>query len=115
MNVVRMIVYRAETVVATMLTDVCSRSQDEVRMLVKEIIKSDADLKPDYENNTLTVRLHSLSTPRANRAVQSLCSILNDTETVYPGTTLRLLYETVSQHGQEEAMLLNSAANGCGC
>ena len=64
-------------------------------MLVKEIIKSDADMIPDYEENTLTIRLHSLSTPRANRAARELCSILNDTETLYPGTNLRLAYETV--------------------
>jgi hypothetical protein len=101
MNVLRMIVYRSETVVATMVTDYYSRSDDEVRMLVKEIIKSDADLQPNYENNTLRIRLHSLSTPRANRAVHSLCTILNDTETIYPGTSLRLVYETVA-HSTED-------------
>lgn len=97
MNVLRMIAYRAETAVVNLLEDHYSRSDDEGRMLAKEIIKSDADLKPDYSNNTLTIRLHSLSTPRANKAAESLCEILNDTETIYPGTDLRLIYETVAQ------------------
>jgi hypothetical protein len=97
MNVLRMIAYRAETAVVNLLEDHYSRLKDEGRMLVKEIIKSDADLKPDYDNHTLTIRLHSLSTPRANKAAESLCEILNDTETIYPGTDLRLIYETVAQ------------------
>ena len=95
MNTIRMIAYRAETVVANLLTPYYCKSAVEIRMLVKEIIKSDADMIPDYEENTLTIRLHSLSTPRANRAARELCSILNDTETLYPGTNLRLAYETV--------------------
>ena len=66
-----------------------------MRMLVKEIIKSDADLIPDYKNKTLTVRLHSLSTPRANKAVLELCKVLNETETLYPNTNLKLIYKTV--------------------
>jgi hypothetical protein len=97
MNVLRMIAYRAETAVVNVLEDHYSRINDEGRMLVKEIIKSDADLKPDYDNHTRTIRLHSLSTPRANKAAESLCEILNDTETIYPGTDLRLIYETIAQ------------------
>jgi hypothetical protein len=96
MNVLRMIAYRAETSIVNLLDDCYSKTQDEGRMLVKEIVKTDADLKPDYESKRLTVRLHSLSTPRANRAVEQLCQLLNETETVFPGTDLRLIYQTVS-------------------
>jgi hypothetical protein len=95
MNAIRMIVYRAETAVANLLAPHYARSSEEIRMLVKEIIKSDADLTPDYDDKTLTVRLHSLSTPRANAAVKKLCTTLNETETLFPGTDLRLVYKTV--------------------
>jgi len=95
MNTMRMIVYRAETAVANVLSSSYNRATEEGRMLVKEIIKNDADLIPDPQNRTLTVRLHSLSTPRANNAVKELCRILNETETPFPGTDLRLVYETV--------------------
>lgn len=95
MNVIKMIAYRAETAVVNLLMPYYKSSHKQGRMLVKEIIQSDADLIPDYGNNTLTVRLHTLSTPRANRAVMQLCKILNDTETVYPNTNLKLVYEMV--------------------
>lgn len=95
MNTIRMIVYRAETAVANLVAPYYARSSEEVRMLVKEIIKNDADLIPDQEEKTLTVRLHSLSTPRANTAVKQLCIILNETETLFPGTELRMVYKTV--------------------
>lgn len=95
MNVIKMIAYRAETAVVNLLIPYYKSSHQQGRMLVKEIIQSDADLIPDYGNNTLTVRLHTLSTPRANRAAMELCKILNDTETVYPNTNLKLVYEMV--------------------
>jgi hypothetical protein len=95
MNTIRMIVYRAETAVANLVAPHYARSSEEIRMLVKEIIKSDADLIPDHTGKKLTVRLHSLSTPRANAAVKELCNILNETETLFPGTDLCLVYKTV--------------------
>jgi hypothetical protein len=51
---------------------------------------------PDYQNETLTIKLHSLSTPRANQAVKELCSFLNQTEICFPGTNLKMVYETVA-------------------
>ena len=95
MNAIRMICYRAETVVANLLSPCYARATEEVRMLAKEIIQSDADMIPDYEKNKLTIRLHTLSTPRANKAAKELCNLLNDTETTYPATNLILAYETV--------------------
>lgn len=95
MNTVKMIAYRAETAIVNLLRPYYRNSDKEGRMLVKEIIQSDADLIPDYQDNVLTVRLHSLSTPRANRAAAQLCKILNETDTIYPNSDLNLLYETV--------------------
>lgn len=94
MNTMRMIVYRVETAVANVLSPWYNRATEEGRMLVKEIIKNDADLIPDIQNKTLTVRLHSLSTPRANNAAKVLCKVLNETETPFPGKDLRLVYKT---------------------
>jgi hypothetical protein len=95
MNTIRMIAYRSECAVANVLAPHYARSEEEIRMLVKEIIKNDADLIPDSTNKTLTVQLHSLSTPRANNAAQKLCALLNETETTFPGTDLRMVYKTV--------------------
>lgn len=94
-NTIKMIAYRAETAVTNLLSPFYAKAENEIRMLVKEIIKSDADLVPDYESKTLTVRLHSLSTPRANSAAFELCKILNESETKFPDTDLRLIYKIV--------------------
>ncbi len=56
----------------------------------------DADMIPNYQNNILRIRLHSLSTPRANKAANKLCDFLNETETLFPTTNMRLVYETVA-------------------
>lgn len=95
MNTIKMIAFRAETAVANLLTPHYKKADQEIRMLVKEIIQADADLLPDYKQKILTVRIHSLSTPRANFAVQKLCPLLNESETIFPGTELRLIFETL--------------------
>lgn len=95
MNTIRMITYRAETAVANILAPCYKKSENEIRMLVKEIIASDADMIPDEKDKILVIRLHSLSTPRANEAAKELCSILNESESLYPGTDWRLVYKTV--------------------
>ncbi len=88
-----MIAYRAETAVANLLIPSYKKSDNEIRMLVKEIIKSEADLISNYSNKTLTVRMHSLSTPRDSKADKKLCDFLNETETIYPGTNFKLIYK----------------------
>ena len=95
-NVVKMICYRAESAVASLLEPYLSRADDEKRMLVKQIIQNNADLIPNYENNTLTITLHGLSTPRFNQAAHQLSKILNETETLFPGTNLRMIFKTTA-------------------
>ncbi len=61
--------------------------------LGKSILFSTADIIPDYNNKTLSVRLYSLATPRDNHALEKICSLLNDTETVFPGSDLTLVFK----------------------
>ena len=89
-----MICYRAETSVANELSPFLINAREEKRMLVKQIIQNNADLIPDYENKTLTVVLHSLSAPRFNEAAQKLTEVLNQTETIFPGTDLTLKFKS---------------------
>ena len=88
-----MICYRAETAVANELSGFLINEKEEKRMLVKQIIQNNADLIPDYESKTLTVVLHSLSAP-SNAAVEKLTEVLNQTETIFPGTDLTLKFKT---------------------
>ncbi len=94
MNIIKMICYRAETSLAVLISPYLSRADDEKRMVIKQILFNNADLIPDYQKNTLTVRLHSLSAPRFNQAANELASLLNDTQTTFPGTNLRMIFES---------------------
>jgi len=93
MNVIKMICYRAESAVASWIAPFVSRAEDERRMLIKQIIASSADIVPDYQNNTLTITLHSLSAQRFNKAAFELAKLLNDTETQFPGTQLAMIFK----------------------
>jgi hypothetical protein len=94
MNTIKMIAYRAETTLTSMISQYYKNAENEGRQLVQEIMQSDADLNPNYNDNTLTIVLHSLSTPRANKAAEKLCAQLNDTQTIYPKTCLKLIFKT---------------------
>ncbi|MBU1569470.1 MAG: hypothetical protein KKE00_02935 [Proteobacteria bacterium] len=95
LDTVKMIAYRAETAMAQILRKFLGK-KDDVRPLLRQIYGADIDLVPDDGNKTLTVRLHGLANPQADRAVQLLCNRLNETETIYPGTNFKLNFELVS-------------------
>jgi len=77
MNVIKMICYRAESAVASLISPYLAN----------------ADVIPDYKNNILKVVLYSLSANRYNQAAAELASLLNQTETTFPGTELRMVFE----------------------
>jgi transposase len=90
-DTVKLVAYRAETALATIVREELSHA-DEARALLRDLFRSDADLYPDEAAAVLEVRIHTLANPRSNRAVQHLLDHLNAAEFVYPGTTLRLTY-----------------------
>ena len=95
LDTIRMIAYRAETALASVLREVMARS-DDARALLREIFATEADLIPDEGAGTLTVALHHLTNRASDEAACFLAGHLNATETVYPGTNLRLVYKLVS-------------------
>jgi len=92
-NVIKMICYRAETNFALLLSADYKKRFNEMRALVQSLINTKANIIPDYENKTLTIELYSLSNPRDNQAVINILDMLNDSETVFPGTDLKLKYK----------------------
>lgn len=94
-DTVKMVAYRAETAMAHTLKEKMSRQAD-ARALLRAIYSTEADLLPDEKEGTLTVRLHNMTSRTHDIAVSHLCDELNATETTYPGTNLRLIYELVS-------------------
>jgi hypothetical protein len=94
-DTIKMIAYRAETAMALILRQTMKRS-DDARSLLRAIYGTEADILPDLEAKTLTIRLHPLANPSSDLAVKHLCAELNATETLFPGTELRLIYELLS-------------------
>ena len=51
------------------------------------------DLTPELAANTLTVRLHHLTQATHDQAIEHLLANLNATQTVFPGTSLTLIFK----------------------
>jgi hypothetical protein len=92
LDTIRMISYRAETSMASVLREAMARS-DDTRALLRQIYNTETDLFPDAESKTLTVSLHHLTQAAHDQALRHLCDELNATETTFPGTGLRLVYK----------------------
>jgi len=100
-DTIKMIAYRAETAMVHLLRDVLSQ-HDDARSLLRAIYCNEADLLPDYANGTLTVRLHHLANRSSDLAVRHLCDELTSTETIFPETNLRLIYELGSDENRAD-------------
>ncbi len=94
-DTIKMVAYRAETAMAQILRQKMTR-HDDARSLLRAVYNTEVDMNPDMHAKTLTIRLHPLANNSSDQAVRHLCDELNCTETVFPGTELRLIYELVS-------------------
>lgn len=69
-----------------------ARAHDEAHALIRQALTGGGDIDPTPDG-TLTIRLDPLPTKRATKAISELCEHLTSTETLYPGTNLKLRYE----------------------
>ena len=97
-DTIKLIAYRAETAMSHLVREhlPAGRRGEERRLLVS-LYGSEADLMPDATAGTLAVRLHYPANPQLGRVVQALCEELTATETLFPTTQLRLVYEMVGE------------------
>lgn len=91
-DTIKMIAYRAESSMASLLRERLARS-DDARALLRQIFETEADLTPDLVANTLTVRLHHLTQAAHDQAIEQLLAELNATQTIFPGTDLTLVFK----------------------
>lgn len=91
-DTIKLIAYRAETAMAHLVREVLARS-DDARAFLREVYRTSADLAPDAVKKTLTVQLHPLASRAHDTALRHLCAELTATETIFPGTDLRLIYQ----------------------
>ena len=96
-DTIKMIAYRAETAMVQLLRQNMMR-HDDARSLLRAAYNAEVDIAPDPQAKTLTIRLHPLANRSSDDAINHLCAELNATETLFPGTDLRLIYELVSAH-----------------
>ena len=83
-DAVRMATYNAESALVRLLAPHYARAEDEARSLLREALRSPADLQ--VVGGELHVRVNALSAPRRSRALAALCRDLDETATLYPGT-----------------------------
>jgi len=93
-DTIKMIAYRAESALAGLVSEKLQRPND-LRSLVRQILQSSANLIPDEPRQTLTVQLHPLTNHAHNAVLKHLCAQLTETETIYPRTNLRLVFESL--------------------
>ncbi|MHB8341488.1 MAG: helix-turn-helix domain-containing protein [Mycobacteriales bacterium] len=86
----RMATYNAESTLARALGPHYARAEDEARSLLREAFRASADI--EVVGSELHVRLDPLAAPRRSRAIAGLAAELTATQTIYPGTQLRLVY-----------------------
>ena len=91
LDTIKMVAYRAETAMAATLREKLSRF-DDGRSLLRQIYHTEVDLIPDLGQKILNVHLHHLTQTAHDTAVRFLCDELNATETLFPGSDLRLVY-----------------------
>ena len=89
-NVLKMVAYQIEGNLVELLRPHYSRTEDEGRTLIQAALRSSATIEPAAQE--LRVILSPLSSPHRSKAIALVCDTLNQTETTFPGTNLRLRY-----------------------
>jgi prepilin-type processing-associated H-X9-DG protein len=93
-DTIKLIAYRAETALVHILREKMERA-DDARSLARQIFQSSVDLQPQPTQKTLTVKLHRLNFQAHDTVLDHLCQELTQTETVFPGTELKLIFQPV--------------------
>ena len=109
MDVVRMIAYRAET---RMMAPVIGAQgkKPNARRLLRALLTSDANIIPEPAQHILRIQLLGLGSDACDRMLAPLIEELNATRTIYPGTQLRLVYETTADSPLDVAPLFHDVA-----
>jgi hypothetical protein len=96
MDAVRMIAYRAETAMCSLLTST-TLDTSAARRVLQDLFVTEADLRPDPASGILHVEVHRGSRPVVDRILSELFSKLNEMEFKFPGTELQLHYQLLGE------------------
>ena len=90
-DTIKLIASRSEIALASIIKKYMAKPK-EARALMEQFYKSSADFKVDSPKNILHVQIHHQATAREDVVLTKLCEYLNETETVFPGSDLKLQY-----------------------
>jgi len=89
-NLIKMLAYQAESELLRLVAPHYRRAGQEGRTLLQSALASAADLQ--VTETELQITLAPQSSPHRTRAIAALCQELNQIETTFPGSRLRLRY-----------------------
>lgn len=92
LDVIRMIAYRAETRMMAAVAQAQGKNPRPRRNL-RALFQADADIIPEPDNGILRVRILGTANNAGDNAIAGLLEELNQTRTLFPGTSLRMRYE----------------------
>jgi hypothetical protein len=95
-DLIKMVAYQAETDLLALIRADYARADDEERTLIESALKSSGDI--EVTDNELRVTLNPLSSPHRSKAIKRLFEKLKTTNTIFPGSKFRLVYD-VKEHG----------------
>ena len=92
LDVIRMIAYRAETRMMPAVAQAQGKNQRPRRHL-RALLQAAADIIPEPDNGILRIRILGTASDAGDNAIAALLQELNQTNTIFPGTNLRMVYE----------------------
>lgn len=93
-DTIKMIAYRAETGLVATLRKYLN-NEDEARALIRQLFVSAGDIEPCKKTNTLTIKIHRMTSPVQDKAIENLLEELTRMEFCHPETGAKLIYSLV--------------------
>jgi transposase len=90
-NVLKMVAYQIESDLVERLRPYYARIDDEGRTLIQTALLGAASIQPGKDE--LRITLAPLSSEHRSKAIAALCRDLNQSNTAFPGTNLRMCFE----------------------
>jgi len=100
-NVLKMVAYQIESDLVELIRPEYKRVEDEGRTFIQTVLQDTADIEPTVDQ--LRITLAPLSSPHRSRVVETLCDVLNKTNTLFPGTQLRMRYSVTPSHPEAKS------------
>jgi hypothetical protein len=90
-NLLKMVAYQAESDLVRLVMPHYRRAEDEGRTLIQTALAAPGDI--EVTKHQLQVHLEPLSAPHRTRALEAICKEINRTNTLFPGSRLRLHFD----------------------